>query len=136
MSNETFEREINNLHNLKNKYQTDIEQLKQQISCVENEANTLRAKIAKRYEDKINQCLQEKSIYVVTCFSKKRILLNKNNLIKIESSYPGFQFHLLSGFNLGDYYNYNRITELRSIANNLIEAINTNRVFLFPDAQD
>lgn len=126
---ESFNNEINSLHNLTNQYNKRIQNLNHRIKQNQNRINTLRKQIAEYYENKINALLQDKSITVITLL--KSVFLDKNNLITINSSYPGFSFRLSDHYLLSDYYDH--IEELNNVVEKFIKAINNNdKVFEFP----
>ena len=131
---QTFNNKINFLNNFTLQCNQYIQNLDLRIYQNRNIINNLRKQAAEYYENKINSLLYHKSITIIT--SLKPILLNKNNLIMINSSYPGFSFCLLDYYVLSDYYNYNCIEELDITVNQFIKAINNNdNVFKFPQAK-
>ena len=123
-------KEISNLQNLRFQYEQQIKNLHFEITQINNKINMIHNQVAKYYESKINNLLQNKSITIMPKYEVfKPQLLNKNNLIIITSSYPGFAFwspNLL----LSDYYSINEFTTIAEQF--IIVIINNYSTFKFP----
>jgi len=125
-------KEMSNLQNLRFQYEQQIKNLHFEITQINNKINIIRNRVAKYYENKINNLLQNESITIIPPYEVfKPQLLNKNNLIIITSIYPGFAFRSAdSDLLLSDYYS---IDEFSIIAEQFIIAIiNNYSAFKFP----
>lgn len=111
------------------------EKIKKRLYIIDRTVEVIRKTIAKYYEKQINNFIKTNNINatIISFNSLEKIAINTNNLLMINSQYPGYSFRTKSGYLLSDYYDYNNVIELEKIIKFLQEnMINKTSEIYFP----
>lgn len=93
------------------------EKIQKRLYIIDHTIEAIRKTIAKYYEKQINDFIKTNNINVtiINFNSLEKITINTNNLLMINSQYPGYSFTTKSEYLLSDYYDYNNAIELEKV---------------------
>lgn len=114
------------------------EKIKKRLYIIDRTVEVIRKTIAKYYEKQINDFIKTNNINatIISFNSLEKITINTDNLLMINSQYPGYSFETKNGYLLSDYYDYNNAIELEKVIKFLKENMKNKTSEIYFPKQD
>ena len=126
---------IQQLNNEYSELKVEREKIKKRLFIIDKTLEDIRKSVAQYYENIINKFIIDNNIHIIIPRNlPEKKIIDSNNLLIINSQYPGYSFRTKNGFLLSDYYDYNFTNGLEYVVKMLQEEmLKKTGVFIFPD---